>query len=445
MSFIVLIATGLLIPLFYRNNIFIAKMIAVVAFMVAAFFVYQGQSLNSIFPYFVMTKATMIMEFALLATLAAVSLTLTGFERPLIAQMLFLAGVSLGLLETNNFFIYIVLFEVVAIISYILVANIRNFYNAEGAIKAFIAGAVASGIILLGFTLFSFTSESFNYSEMNVSGKFTLIAVAIMLAGIFYKLTIVPMHAWAADAYSQVNHAAAAILSGVIKSVVLVATFKAFYKFMIAYPTATVLIFSFFAIITMTLANFMALWQKRISKILAYSSIAHSGYALIPFAAAASIYSFTGVLYYAVAYIFMQTSVFLILNDFRREAGVKYLEDIKGMGTRAPLHSLFFTVQLFSLAGIPLLAGFLSKAVAFYAGVDAGLWPIVLIAALNSALAVAYYVWIVKHLYFDKAENEATIKMSGGSLIGQLILLAGTLYFGIVAGNVVSAGMHFSF
>ena len=445
MSFIVLIATGLLIPLFYRNNIFIAKMMAVAAFIVAAFFIYQGQSLNSIFPYFVMTKATMIMEFALLATLAAVSLTLTGFERPLIAQMLFLAGVSLGILETNNFFIYIVLFEVVAIISYILVANIRNYYNAEGAIKAFIAGAVASGIILLGFALFSFTSDSFNYSEMNVNGKFTLIAVAIMLAGIFYKLTIVPMHAWAADAYSQVNHAAAAILSGVIKSVILVATFKAFYKFMIAYPIATVLIFSFFAIVTMTLANFMALWQKRISKILAYSSIAHSGYALIPFAAAASIYSFTGVLYYAIAYIFMQTSVFLILNDFRREAGVKHLEDIKGMGTRAPLHSLFFTVQLFSLAGIPLLAGFLSKAVAFYAGVDAGLWPIVLIAALNSALAVAYYVWIIKHIYFDKAENEATIKMSGGSLIGQLILLAGTIYFGIVAGNVVSAGMHFSF
>ncbi len=445
MSFIVLIATGLLIPLFYRNNIFIAKMIAVLAFLVAAFFVYEGQSLNSVFPYFVMTQATMIMEFALLATLAAVSLTLTGFERPLIAQMLFLAGVSLGLLETNNFFVYIVLFEVVAIISYILVANIRNFYNAEGAIKAFIAGAVASGIILIGFALFSFTSDSFNYSEMNVSGKFTLIAVAIMLAGIFYKLTIVPMHGWAADAYSQVNHAAAAILSGVIKSVVLLATFKAFYKFMIAYPTATVLIFSFFAIVTMTLANFMALWQKRISKILAYSSIAHSGYALIPFAAAASIYSFTGVLYYAIAYIFMQTSVFLILNDFRREAGVKYLEDIKGMGTRAPLHSLFFTVQLFSLAGIPLLAGFLSKAVAFYAGVDAGLWPIVLIAALNSALAVAYYVWIIKHIYFDKAENEATIKMSGGSLIGQLILLAGTIYFGIVAGDVISAGMHFSF
>ena len=439
MSFIILIAAGLIVPIFYRSNIVIAKLIAIIAFILSAYFVYNGNSLGSIFPFFVVDKATMIMEFVLLATLAAVTLALTGFERPLIAQMLFLAGASLAFLETNNFFLYIVLFEVIAIISYILVANIRNFYNAEGAIKAFIAGAVASGVILLGFALFSFTTDSFIYSEMNVGGKFTLIAVAIMLAGIFYKLTIVPMHGWAADAYSQVNHAAAAILSGVIKSVVLFATFKAFYKFMIAYPVASVLIFSFFAIVTMTLANIMALWQKRVSKILAYSSIAHSGYALIPFAAAVSAYAYAGVLYYAVAYIFMQTSVFLILNDLRRELGVKYLEDIKGLYKKAPLHSLLFTIQIFSLAGIPMLAGFLSKAVAFYAGVDAGLWVVVLIALLNSALAVGYYVWIIKHIYFDEPNDKQTISMSFGSLLGQLILLAGTIYFGIVATDIISA------
>ncbi|WP_457564832.1 NADH-quinone oxidoreductase subunit N [Caminibacter sp.] len=443
MSFIILIAAGLLVPVFYRNNIIIAKLIAISAFVLAAFFIYQGQSLVGLFPGFGADAATKLMEYVLLATLAAVTFSLTGFERPLIAQMLFLAGASLAFLETDNFFLFIVLFEVIAIISYILVANIRNFYNAEGAIKAFIAGAVASGIILLGFALYSFTTDSFAYADMNVHGKFTLIAVAIMLAGIFYKLTVVPMHGWAADAYSQVNHAAAGILSGVIKSVVLFATFKAFYKFMISFPVATVLIFAFFSILTMTLANFMALWQKRISKILAYSSIAHSGYALIPFAAAASVYSYAGILYYAIAYIFMQTSVFLILNDLRRELGVKYLEDIKGLYKKAPLHSLLFTIQLFSLAGIPLLAGFLSKAVAFYAGVDAGLWWIVLIALLNSALAVAYYVWIIKHIYLDEPNSEEVISMSPGSLIGQLILLAGTIYFGIVAANVFNATITF--
>lgn len=436
MSFIILIAAGLLVPVFYKSNIYIAKLISITAFILSAIMVYMKMGLNQIFPHFVLDGATMLMEFVLLVTLAAVTLSLRGFERPLISQMLFLAGASLAILETNNFFIFIVLFEVIAIISYILVANIRNFYNAEGAIKTFIAGAVASGVILIGFALFSFVTDSFNYNQMNVEGKFTLIAVAIMLAGIFYKLTIVPMHGWAADAYAQINHAAAAILSGVIKSVMLVAIFKAFYKFLISYPTATILIFSFFAILTMTLANFMALWQKRISKILAFSSIAHSGYALIPFAAAVSVYSYAGVLYYAVAYIFMQTSVFLILNDLRRDGNIKYLEDIKGLGSIAPVHSLFFTIQLFSLAGIPFLAGFLSKAVAFYAGVDVGLWIIVLIALLNSALAVAYYAWIVKHIYFDKAKENKKIDITKESLIAQLILLAGTLYFGIVAANI---------
>jgi NADH:ubiquinone oxidoreductase subunit 2 (subunit N) len=439
MSFIVLIAAGLLVPVFYKSNIFIAKLIAVLAFVASAYFVYTNQSLSSVFPLFVSDDATKLIEYVLLAILAAVSLSLTGFERPLIAQMLFLAGLALAILETDNFFVFIVLFESIAMISYILVANIRNFYNAEGAVKAFIAGATASGIILLGFAFFSFSTESFTYSEMSVNGKFTLIAVAIMLAGMFYELTIVPMHAWAADTYSEVNHAAAAILSGVIKSIMLVAIFKAFYKFMIAYPLATVLIFSFFSVITMTLANFMALWQKRISKILAYSSITHSGYALVPFAAAVSVYSYAGVLYYAISYMFMQTSVFLILNDLRREGGIKFLEDIKGLGSKAPVHAFLFTVQLLSLAGVPLLAGFMSKAVAFYSGVDAGLWPIVLIAALNSAFAVSYYVRIIKHIYFDKPVNNVKISINAGSLIGQLILLAGTIYFGIFASSVFNA------
>ena len=443
MSFIVLVVAGLLVPLFYKSNIFVAKLIATIAFILSAYFIYTGQSLEGVFPMFVSDPATNLMEYAMLATLAAVSLALTGFERPLISQMLFVAAASLALLETNNFFMFIVLFEVVAIISYILVANIRNFYNAEGAIKAFIAGAVASGIILFGFALFSLVTDSFDYTTMNVDGKFALISFAIMLAGIFYKLTIVPMHGWASDAYAEVNHAAAAILSGVIKSVVLVAVFKAFYKFMITYETVSVLIFSFFAIVTMTLANFMALWQKRISKILSYSSIAHSGYALIPFAAVASSYSYAGVMYYAIAYIFMQTSAFLLLNDLRTSAGIKYLDDIKGLYKKSPMHALFLTIQLFSLAGIPFLAGFLSKAVAFYAGVDAGLWGIVLVALLNSALAVAYYAWIVKHIYFDQPTEGSIAKISitPGSLIGQLILLAGTFYFGIVAADIFNVTM----
>jgi NADH-quinone oxidoreductase subunit N len=121
---------------------------------------------------------------------------------------------------------------------------------------------------------------------------------------------------------------------------------------------------------------------------------------------------------------------------------IKNIDDLKGMGKRSPIHAIFFTLQLFSLAGIPMLGGFLSKAVAFYAGIDAGLWPLVLVALLNSALAVGYYAWIVKHLYFDAPDPEASLlKLTTGSLVGQLILLAGTIYFGVVAGTVFGAAI----
>jgi len=435
-SLIILIGTGLIVPLFFKGHMIIAKYLAAAAFAFAAFNVYMGHGIG--LQYFVLTPDIQLMEIVVLVTLAATMMTFSGFERPLISQTLFIGAASLAILETNNFLVYIVLFEVIAIISYVLGANIRNRINAEGAIKMFIAGATASGIILFGFAMFAMITKSFNYAEISVSGNFALVAFGIMLAGIFYKLTVVPMHGWAADTYAQVNHAAAAILSATIKVVVAIATFKAFYVFMQAYPTTTVWIFSFFAVVTMTLGNFMALFQQKISRILSFSSIAHAGYMLIPFAAIASMYSYTSLVYLAIAYIFMQTSVFLLLNDLRREAHIKTLEDIKGLYKKSPMHALFFTIQLLSLAGVPVLAGFISKAVAFYAGVDAGLWPIVLIAALNSALSVGYYAWVIKHIYFDEPveRTHKHITITPGSLIGQLILLAGTIYFGIFAAPV---------
>jgi len=438
-SLVILIGAGLLVPLFFKGKMVIAKYIAAAAFAFAAFNVYLGNGIDM--KYFTLTPDIQLLEIVVLIVLAATMMTFSGFERPLVSQTLFLGAASMAMLETNNFLMYIVLFEVIAIISYVLGANIRSRLNAEGAIKMFIAGAVASGFILFGFAMFAMVTPSFNYAEIAVHGNFTLVAVGIMLAGIFYKLTVVPMHGWAADTYAQVNHSAAAILSGVVKTVVVIATFKAFYLFLQAYLDTSVMLFSFFAVITMTLGNFMALFQKKIAKILSFSSITHAGYMLIPFAAVASGYSYTALVYLAIAYVFMQTSVFLILADLRRDARIKTLNDIRGLYQRSPLHALFFTIQLLSLAGVPIMAGFISKAITFWAGVDAGLWPLILIAALNSALSVGYYAWIIKHIYFDEVDgyNTSKITMTPGSLIGQIILLAGTIYFGIFASPVFIA------
>jgi NADH-quinone oxidoreductase subunit N len=271
-----------------------------------------------------------------------------------------------------------------------------------------------------------------------------MVGLFIMIAGLFYKLTIVPMHGWAADTYALVRHSHAAILTGVAKTVVAVAMFRLFAPFLAEHLSMTVPMMAVLAVVTMTLGNFLALFQKRIARILAYSSIAHAGYMLLAFAAVKSGYASTGLLYMAIAYIFMQSAVFLLLDTLRKKYNIQTLDDIKGLAKQHKGLALFFTVQLFSLAGIPLLAGFLGKALVFYAVVDAGLWYIALIALLNSALSVGYYAWIVKHLYFDALQGEKLqVPSSRMPMISQLILLSGTLFFGIFASLVFVAGNSF--
>ena len=143
----------------------------------------------------------------------------------------------------------------------------------------------------------------------------------------------------------------------------------------------------------------------------------------------------------AIAYIFMQSAVFLLLDTLRKHYDVVTLDDIRGLSKNNKLLSFLFSVQLLSLAGIPLLAGFLGKVVVFYAGVDAGLWYVVLIALLNSALSVGYYAWIIKHMYFDEEQNLKAVYQGKLVFVAQFILLLGTLYFGVFASTVFGVGM----
>ncbi len=194
------------------------------------------------------------------------------------------------------------------------------------------------------------------------------------------------------------------------------------------------------AIITMTLGNFLALFTKNIARILSYSSIAHAGYMLIAFVAVQSSYADEGILYMSIAYIFMQSAAFFGLDSMKKNYDITTLDDLKGFGSTNPIFSFFFTLQLFSLAGIPLLAGFLAKVFVFYAGVDAGLWWLVLIGLLNSALSVGYYAWIIKAIYFDTTEREVTLikeeNVLSTQLLAQLILASGTIFFGVFAGVI---------
>ena len=378
--------------------------------------------------------------FELILEIVLVALVLHDDEDITITQTIFLGAASILLLQSDTVLSFVIAFEAVSIISIVLVSYIKTSDQAEGALKMFIAGSIATGILLLGVAFYVMGGGMLLEAIPSDSSWFSVVGLFIMLAALFYKLTIVPMHGWAADSYALVRHSHAAILSGVAKTVVAVAAFKMFEPFLLTQISLSVPLLVVLAVITMTLGNFMALFQKRIAKILAYSSIAQAGYMLLAFAAVESDYASTGLLYMAIAYIFMQSAVFLLLDTLRKQYDIATLDDIRGLAKSNKLLSFFFTIQLLSLAGIPLLAGFLGKVVVFYAGVDAGLWYVVLIALLNSALSVGYYAWIIKHIYFDDAASSR--KQFSGVLVltAQFILLVGTLYFGLFASSVFSVG-----
>ena len=429
-SFSLLFAGALLSPLLWRRGAAL-KLSALALLFVALFLTGTSLGLTG----FAVTGAGSLFASVLILVLAAV--VLHSDDELTITQTLFLGAAAVALLQSRSLLGFLIGFEAVSLVSVVLVSQIRTPEQAEGAVKIFIAGAVATGILMFGAFLYTLDGGKLLEPLKESFGFYGKAGIFVMLLGVFYKLTIVPMHNWAVDTYSLVRADHAALLSGAAKTAAALGAFLLFAPALKQIPELTVPVLVTLALITMTLGNFLALAQKSLARILAWSSVAHAGYMRLGFAAVASAKAEAGLLYMVIAYLFMQSAVFLVLDILRKE-GKEDLASIAGLGRKRPLLAALFTIQLFSLAGIPLLAGFLGKAVLFYAGVDAGLWWAVLVALLNSALSVGYYAWIVKQLWFDEAAEGEQGVLAPQVLGAQAILLAGTLWFGLFAGTVFS-------
>jgi len=431
-SFSLLFISALLSPLAWRRGA-ILKILAIFVLFVALFLTGLPIGLEG----FLTNGASTL--FASIVLIVLIATAIHSDSEATITQILFLASASIALLQSKTLLSFIISFEALSIISVALVSNIRSQDEAEGAVKIFIAGAIATAILMLGAFFYTLDGGKLTEPLKSSYGFYGVAGVATMLFAIFYKLTIVPMHNWAVDTYSLVKANHASLLSGTAKTVATLGAFLLFSPALKEIMGLTTSILLALAIFTMTLGNFMALFRKELARILAWSSVAHAGYMLLGFIAISSQRAEAGVLMMLIAYIFMQSAVFLVL-DFWRKRGIIDLDSISGLGRKEPLIATLFTIQLFSLAGIPLLAGFMGKAVLFYAVVDAGFWWVALIALLNSALSVGYYAWIIKQLWFDEAKRSSIVtSIPAPILFSQLILLGGTIYFGIFIGAIFDA------
>jgi NADH-quinone oxidoreductase subunit N len=267
-----------------------------------------------------------------------------------------------------------------------------------------------------------------------------------VLAGLGYKIAMVPFHFWCPDVYEGSPTAITAYFSVAPKAAGFAALFRMMAVFAAPASVAGVdarFIFSIASALTMTFGNLGALHQTNLKRLLAYSSIAHAGYLLMGFAAG-TFEAYQAVLFYLVVYLFMNLGAFLVVDAAGRKLGGETTEHIKGLGKTSPALALALAVFLFSLVGLPPLAGFIGKFYLFSALVKENMWTLALIGVGNSVVSLVYYVRVVRDMFLtDPAAEARPIPMTAGLGVLTLVFVTPTILLGIwwgpLAGWVAAA------
>jgi len=365
-----------------------------------------------------------------------------------------LAGAIMTIYATN-FVSLLVALELMTIPSYYLIMARLNTITVEAAAKYFFNGALATGFFLLGILVIYAITGNLNFEainsvlssgELNFGILFFALGFIAILSAIGFKMSIAPYHFYAPDVYTGAPASVAAYLAGITKSAVAIPVIRVFFEALQFQKEDWAILLAALAVITMTVGNLLALAQQNVARILAYSSIAHAGYILVGFAAAASTLAVTGIVYQAAAYVLMKAGAFLVVTLLIYYYGIKTRQDLRGFAKVNPFMAFVFTVLLLSLAGVPPTAGFIAKVYLFQAAVDAGMAWLAFIGLLNSAFAVAYYLWIIKEMYLE--EPSAPKRPSDSSFVvptAAIALLAGlTVLFGIWVAPIVKAAVAFT-
>ncbi len=333
--------------------------------------------------------------------------------------------------------------EVMSVSLYVLAGfNRANKKSNEAGLKYFMLGAFSTGFMLYGMALiYGATGTTRLYKIATVVGQMTLpsanillvAGMLLMLTGFAFKIAAAPFHMWTPDVYEGAPTPMTAFMSAGPKA----AGFAALLRiFLVALPTLQVewsQVLWVLAALTMTVGNITALRQDNIKRVLAYSSIAHAGYALVGFTAGNGTGA-AGILFYMLSYAFMNIGAFAIVILVSKKGDTNSnVSDFAGLGFKRPLLALAMTLFLFSLAGVPPAAGFIGKFYLFSGAIQQGYIWLAVIGVLNSAASVYYYLRIMVFMYFkESTEDFAWVQVTAPVAIALIIAAAGTLIPGIV-------------
>jgi len=284
--------------------------------------------------------------------------------------------------------------------------------STESGLKYFLFGALTSTVMLYGFSLLFGLAGTTNLYALADAFRAGAVAPAVLagvvilvLVGFGFKVSMVPFHFWSPDVYEGAPTPITAFVSTASKA----AGFAVLVRVLIAvFPSVGaywVPMLSLLAVLTMTVGNLLALAQKNIKRLLAYSSVAHAGYVLIGLVAL-SAFGVTSIVFYLAAYMVSNLAAFAVVILFSRAAGSEDIKDYAGLSRRSPGLALAMLVALLSLAGMPPLAGFVGKLWVFAAAVESGLVWLAFVGVINAIIGLYYYLTVLKVVYLYRSEDE---------------------------------------
>jgi len=279
--------------------------------------------------------------------------------------------------------------------------------SAEAGIKLILMSALSSGVLLYGLSMIYGTTGTMYFSE--VASLFTNSSLQILgfiffFSGMAFKISIVPFHLWTADVYEgapvNITSYLSVISKGAAVFILMIILYKVFPVIILTWQK-TLFVTS---ILTMTIGNLFAIRQQNLKRFLAFSSISQAGYILLGFIGGNQL-GMASVIYYVLVYIFSNLGAFGVVTAISNATGKENIDDYNGLYHTNPGLSLIMTLALFSLAGIPPVAGFFGKFFLFTAAAQKGFYLLVLIAVLNTIISLFYYLLVVKAMFISKSET----------------------------------------
>ena len=364
---------------------------------------------------------------------------LTEFYTLLAAMTVGMIGVAFA----GDFFTLFVFWELMCIASYVLVAFRKDTWGPiEAGFKYIVMSALGASIIFLAMAFLYGMAGTVNFAHLSKAlhgqplNLWLYMVFGLLVIGFGIKSAIVPMHTWLPDAHPEAPTPISAMLSGMLIETGLYGLCRVL--FLIYEPPSFSMTIAVLSVVTMCIANLLALLQQDIKRLLAYSSIAQIGYMLVGLSAG-STYGMLGLATHVFNHSLMKGLAFLSSGSLIHMTGTRDIDEMKGVGRMMPVTTLTLFIALLGLGGIPATNGFVSKFILFSSALGAGMWWLALLGVLNSAFSMAYYLRVLKTLVSKTEDEGLKVREAPLLMVGVTVVMAALIiFFGIYPAPVIS-------